>query len=158
MHRPRYSPQETHDSWLAISKSPSGHWQLETAWLSQKLVNLPFGAIQWLMSDAPEWGGSLRVQILSLTKSLFWNAISAKGLLQCFITLQSLNKWAFLNFCYKSKIGCTQLIQWVSQRSHGLVVRAAACEARGPGLNSTSDQMFFFSSGKEVGIKWIQTC
>ena len=30
-------------------------------------------------------------------------------------------------------------------RSHGLVVRAVACEARGPGFNSSSDQMFFFS-------------
>jgi hypothetical protein len=32
-------------------------------------------------------------------------------------------------------------------RSHGLVVRAATCEARGPGFNASSDEMFFFSSG-----------
>ena len=32
-----------------------------------------------------------------------------------------------------------------SPRSHGLVVRAVACDARGPGFDSSSDQMFFFS-------------
>ena len=32
-----------------------------------------------------------------------------------------------------------------SPRSHGLVVRAVACEARGPGFDSSSVQMFFFS-------------
>ena len=32
-------------------------------------------------------------------------------------------------------------------RSRGLVVRAVACEARGPEFNSSSDQMFFLSSG-----------
>ena len=43
-------------------------------------------------------------------------------------------------------------------RSHGLVVRAVACEARGPGFNSSSDQMVFSLLGyKVVGIKWIQT-
>ena len=31
--------------------------------------------------------------------------------------------------------------------SHGLVVRAVACEARGPGFDSSSDQMVFFSLG-----------
>ena len=30
-------------------------------------------------------------------------------------------------------------------RSHGLVVRATTCEARGPVFDSSSDQMFFFS-------------
>ena len=30
-------------------------------------------------------------------------------------------------------------------RSHGLVVRAVACEARGPGFVSSSDRMYFFS-------------
>ena len=41
--------------------------------------------------------------------------------------------------------------------SHGLVVRAVACEARGPGFNSSSDQMVFSLLGyKEVGTKWIQ--
>ena len=36
-----------------------------------------------------------------------------------------------------------------SPKSHGLVVRAVACEceARGPGFESSSDQIFFFSSG-----------
>ena len=32
-----------------------------------------------------------------------------------------------------------------SPRSHGLGFRAVACEARGPGFDSSSDQMFFFS-------------
>ena len=37
---------------------------------------------------------------------------------------------------------------------HGLVVRAVACEARGPGFSSSSDQMFLLLSPqvyKEVG-------
>ena len=34
------------------------------------------------------------------------------------------------------------------------MVRAVACEARGPGFNSSSDQMFFsLLRYKEVGIK-----
>ena len=38
------------------------------------------------------------------------------------------------------------------------MVRAVACEARGPGFNSCSDQMVFSLLGyKEVGLKWIQT-
>ena len=32
-----------------------------------------------------------------------------------------------------------------SPRSHGQVVRAVTCKARGPGFDSSSDQMFFFS-------------
>ena len=43
-------------------------------------------------------------------------------------------------------------------RSHGLVVRAVACEARGAGFNSSSDQkVFSLLEYKVVGIKWIQT-
>ena len=34
-------------------------------------------------------------------------------------------------------------------RRHGLVVRAVICEARGPGLDSSSDQMFFLFSSQE---------
>ena len=41
----------------------------------------------------------------------------------------------------------TALIKSVSPRSHGLVVRAVAREARGPGFDPSSDQMFFHSSG-----------
>ena len=36
-------------------------------------------------------------------------------------------------------------------RSRGLVVRAVACEARGPGFYSSSDQMFFFSPQVNIG-------
>ena len=32
-------------------------------------------------------------------------------------------------------------------RSHGLVIRVVACDARGPGFDSSSDQMIFLSSG-----------
>ena len=32
-----------------------------------------------------------------------------------------------------------------SPRSHGLVVRAVSCEVRGPGFDSSSGQMFFFT-------------
>ena len=41
----------------------------------------------------------------------------------------------------------TALIKSVSPRSHGLVFRAVAREARGPGFDPSSDQMFFHSSG-----------
>ena len=38
------------------------------------------------------------------------------------------------------------------------MVRVVACEARGPGFDSSSDQMVFsLLRYKEVGIKWIQT-
>ena len=41
-----------------------------------------------------------------------------------------------------------------SPRSHGLVVRVVACEVRGPGFDSSSDQIIFSLLGfKEVGIK-----
>ena len=41
-----------------------------------------------------------------------------------------------------------------SPRSNGLVVRAVACEARGPGFDSSSDQKVFSLLGyKVVGIK-----
>ena len=44
-----------------------------------------------------------------------------------------------------------------SPRSYALVVRAVACEARGPVFDSCSDQMVFSLLGcEEVGIKWIQ--
>ena len=46
---------------------------------------------------------------------------------------------------YEISYLCIILIE--SPRSYGLVVRAVACEARGPGFNSSSDQMVFFSSG-----------
>ena len=40
----------------------------------------------------------------------------------------------------------------ICPRSRGLVVRAVACEARGPGFDSSSDQMVFSLLGyKEVG-------
>ena len=43
-------------------------------------------------------------------------------------------------------------------RSHGQVFRAVACEARGPGFNSSSDLKVFSLLGyKVVGVKWIQT-
>ena len=46
----------------------------------------------------------------------------------------------------------------IGPRSHGLVVRAVACEARGPGFDSSSDQKVFSLLGyKVVGIKWFQT-
>ena len=49
-------------------------------------------------------------------------------------------------------------IFFVCPRSNGLVVRAVACEAIGPGFDSNSDQMVFYLLGyKEVGKKWIQT-
>ena len=35
----------------------------------------------------------------------------------------------------------------LSLRSNGLVVSVFACEAIGPGFDSSSDQMFFISSG-----------
>ena len=40
-----------------------------------------------------------------------------------------------------------------SLRRHGLVVRAVACEARGTGFVSSSDQMVFLLGYKEVGKK-----
>ena len=33
------------------------------------------------------------------------------------------------------------------QGARGAMVRAVACEARGPGFDSSSDQLFFLSSG-----------
>ena len=36
-------------------------------------------------------------------------------------------------------------VQWACWRSHGLVVREVACEAREPGFDSSSDHTFFFS-------------
>ena len=42
--------------------------------------------------------------------------------------------------------------------SHGLVVRAIACEARGPVFDSSQDHNVISLLGyKEVGIKWFQT-
>ena len=52
------------------------------------------------------------------------------------------------------------MFTWVGlcPRSRGLVVRAVACEARGPEFDSSSDQKVFSLLGyKVVGIKWIQT-
>ena len=38
--------------------------------------------------------------------------------------------------------------------AHTVVVRAVACGARGPGFDSSSDQMFFFSP--QVSGGWMQ--
>ena len=64
-------------------------------------------------------------------------------------------KWSQLLFalrhpnCCKNMSGIgifsKQTLRHNSWRSHGLVVRSVACEARGTGFDSSSDQMFFFS-------------
>ena len=58
-----------------------------------------------------------------------------------------------LILCLTSKLKISTISLYIcllfGPRSHGLVVRAVTCdhEVRGPGFNSSSDQMFFFSWG-----------
>ena len=58
-----------------------------------------------------------------LWKKLFWMVSSLK----IYIFRAVKTPWKDLTWC---------------PRSHGLVVRVVACDARGPGFNSSSDQMF----------------
>ena len=54
--------------------------------------------------------------------------------------------WGEQNIFLALLLGTKQaLFAHNGQRSNGVVVRVVACEARGPGFHSSSDQMVFFS-------------
>ena len=90
---------------------------------------------------------SVHIYLLALVHSLPFSRI-----LLCLLLSFSLpHSFNVLHLTSKLKISTISLYICLlfGPRSHGLVIRAVACEheARGPGFDSSSDQMYFFSSG-----------
>ena len=102
------------------------HFEHLEIWLSYKFLNM-----DGLRAFSPN---------INFIKLKILNYFTKK----CFTKLQK-SSWTNSRRLWKKR-------KYLCPRSNGLVVRAVACEARGPGFDSSSDQMVFSLLGyKEVG-------